>query len=103
MNVKLTSGIRLCGLLVLCLSLNSNAADTDEQVVVAEPPVVVGAATVAILKLQSDGLAAGQIQPISGDVATRSYKRYLDSFTRPIADSKDTTGSDAKPAASDIR
>lgn len=99
MNAKLTSGICLCGLVALSIALNCNAAEPEEQVVVSEPSVVVGATTLAILKMQSEGSAAGQLQPISGDVATRSYKRYLDSFTHPITDPKDMTGSESPMAS----
>lgn len=95
MSDKPTSGIYLCGLVVLCLSLDVSAAGNEKQ-----EQVVIGAATEAILKLQSDGSAAGQLQPVNGDVATRSYQRYLETFTRPIADSKETTGSLSTPYAS---
>ncbi|MDD5329934.1 MAG: DUF3613 domain-containing protein [Sulfuricella sp.] len=103
MNVKPISRIRLCGLAALCLSWSIPAANADEPAAVDEPPVVIGAVTEAILKLQGSGSDAGQMQPISGDVATRSYKRYLESFTRPIADSTETVGPEAKPATADSR
>lgn len=44
-----------------------------------------GEATRAWLELQTSGHAASQVErPMSGPVAERAYKRYLDSFTHPI-------------------
>lgn len=60
----------------------------------AEPPVAeapgavpaqeIGATTESLLSLQRSGLAAGQPQLVTGEVASRSYQRYLDSFKQPM-------------------
>lgn len=45
----------------------------------------VGDATAGLLALQREGSAASpQPRPITGDVAGRSYQRYLKSFEQPI-------------------
>ncbi|WP_434030217.1 DUF3613 domain-containing protein [[Pseudomonas] boreopolis] len=44
----------------------------------------IGDATRALLRLQAEGTYAGRSLPILGDQASRSYKRYLDSFDYPI-------------------
>ncbi|WP_295524144.1 DUF3613 domain-containing protein [uncultured Pseudacidovorax sp.] len=47
----------------------------------------VGAATQRLLALQRDGtLASATPRPIPGEVAHRSYERYLSSFNHPIPD-----------------
>ena len=48
-------------------------------------PARVGDATAGLLALQRDGTAASPVpRPIPGDVAGRSYQRYLKSFEQPI-------------------
>lgn len=59
----------------------------------AKPPLVVGAASEAVLAKQRQGDAAGALQPVSGEVATRSYKRYLDSFSKAMPEFNETIGS----------
>lgn len=59
----------------------------------------IGAATSALLELQRSGAAAGKAQPVSGDVASRSYQRYLEAFTQPLPESKDSAASSTKPSA----
>lgn len=85
------------GLLILCCTLGADAADNAAQ------PVAVGTATEAILKMQREGSAAGQAQPVSGEVASRAYKRYLDSFTQPIRESSPANGSTARLATTASR
>ncbi len=58
----------------------------------------IGATTANLLELQRSGLAAGKTQPIGGDVAARSYKRYLDSFERPIPETRDNASGNTAPA-----
>lgn len=96
MKAKATIGVAASCLLALCCSLGKAAADENK-------PVVIGATTEAILKMQRDGTAAGQSQPVTGDVATRSYKRYLDSFSRPMPESGPANNSAAKPVATGSR
>ena len=48
-------------------------------------PARVGDATAGLLALQRDGAAASPVpRPIPGEVAGRSYQRYLKSFEQPI-------------------
>lgn len=50
-----------------------------------EPGPLVGDATRTLLDLQRDGLYASPARrPIAGEVATLSYRRYLESFKQPI-------------------
>ena len=52
----------------------------------------IGAATHGLLALQRGGSAASATpRPIAGDVAGRSYQRYLKSFEHPIPQSYSTT------------
>lgn len=85
----------LCGLLALA-SISAGAAENpaDER-----PAIVIGAATEAILTLQRDGTAAGTLQPIRGDVASRSYQRYLDSYSRPMPEPGQGSGTQPKTTA----
>lgn len=78
----------LAGLWALAAPLAGHADDA--------PGVVVGAATERLLAMQRDGKAAGAPQPIAGEVATRSYHRYLDSFNKPIPEFNETVGSSTK-------
>lgn len=58
----------------------------------AGKPLVVGAATEAILARQRQGAEAGAPQPIAGEVAARSYKRYLDSYSKAMPEFNETIG-----------
>ncbi|RYX89638.1 MAG: DUF3613 domain-containing protein [Comamonadaceae bacterium] len=52
----------------------------------------VGDATRALLAHQADGVSASAVpRPIAGDVAQRSYERYLKSFEYPVPESFGTT------------
>lgn len=93
--MKVDRTIRSCAaaLLVLGCATGAGAADGEAR------PAAIGATTEAILKMQREGSAAGQPQPMSGEVASRSYKRYLDSFNRPMpAESASTNAGGARPA-----
>lgn len=84
MTTKMNILAIMTGLLV-ATPLTSIAED-------AEPPqdkqdkLVVGATTETVLTLQREGKAAGSSHPVAGDAATRSYKRYMDSFDKPMPD-----------------
>lgn len=97
MKVKRTPLACASALLALCCSFGVGAAENETQ------PVAIGSTTEAILKMQREGSAAGQAQPMSGEVASRAYKRYLESFTHPIPESGQTTGSSSRPATSGSR
>lgn len=61
--------------------LDETAAATDQ------PALPVGAATQRLLALQRGGtMASATPRPIPGEVAHRSYERYLNSFNHPIPD-----------------
>lgn len=66
-------------------------------------PLPAGARAAAVLELQRSGLAAGKMQPISGEVAGRSYQRYLDSFKEPMPSARDggSSPSTTEKSASD--
>ena len=62
-------------------ALDETAAATDQ------PALPVGAATQRLLALQRGGtMASTTPRPIPGEVAHRSYERYLNSFNHPIPD-----------------
>lgn len=84
-------------LLALSSSFGAGAAEQEAK------PVAVGAATEAILKMQREGTAAGQTQPIAGEVATRSYQRYLESFTQPIPQNNQPVTPGSKSAVTGSR
>lgn len=90
MKHKTKLHLPLCGLLAIA---GAHAAEPAP-----ETTIVIGAATESYLHLQRAGTAAGQAQPIRGDVASRSYQRYLESFTRPIPDPGEGAGNKPKPA-----
>lgn len=73
----------------LALPLVANAEEAIETAapvpVPAPTKIKIGAATDAILTLQRSGLAAGTAQPVQGEVAARSYQRYLDAYKQPSA------------------
>lgn len=86
--------ILLSGLLVLAGIASSGTLRADEN---KEKVQEIGATTSALLELQRSGMAAGKPQPVSGDVASRSYQRYLDGFTQPLPEPKENEAS-AKPS-----
>jgi hypothetical protein len=73
---------------------------TDEEVEFTDmPPLQVGDAASNLLAWQREGdIASSTPRPIAGDVARRSYERYLKSFEYPIPErlgSTVKTGSNA--------
>lgn len=84
-------------LLTLC-SLSALALAGNAQAESAEPAgkIAIGAATEAILATQREGQAAGSQPPYTGQEATRAYKRYLDSFSKPMPDFKEIIGTTGK-------
>lgn len=69
-------------------------------------PARVGDATAGLLALQRDGTAASPVaRPIAGEVAGRSYQRYLRSFDYPIPDrfGSSTSGGGASSSGSAAR
>ncbi|TCJ17971.1 DUF3613 domain-containing protein [Parasulfuritortus cantonensis] len=85
------------GLLLSSLLL-SGPAGAEEQAAQTNGPaaIVIGGSTERMLELQREGSAAGTLNPVSGDVASASYKRYLESFDKPMPDFKDTVASSTK-------
>lgn len=69
-----------CGLLLSPAFAADEAAPAPAAVA---PKIEIGATTDALLGLQRSGLAAGQLQAVQGEVASRNYQRYLDSFKKP--------------------
>jgi hypothetical protein len=56
------------------------------------PPLQVGDAATGLLAWQRDGaIASPTARPIAGDVARRSYERYLKSFEYPIPERLNST------------
>jgi hypothetical protein len=56
------------------------------------PPLQVGDAATSLLAWQRDGgIASPTPRPIAGDVARRSYERYLKSFEYPIPERLNST------------
>lgn len=56
------------------------------------PPLQVGDAATSLLAWQRDGaIASPTARPIAGDVARRSYERYLKSFEYPIPERLNST------------
>jgi len=66
-------------LLALCASLAQAQAEAP-----AAAPARVGDDTRVWLQLQGSGIAAAPERPMSGEVADKVYKRYVESFARPI-------------------
>lgn len=88
MNALLNSRIFL-GLLVLTVFSGAALAEVvTENSESSESQFPAGGRAAAVLELQRSGLAAGKVQPLSGEVAGRSYKRYLDSFNQPMPSPK---------------
>jgi len=74
--------------LVSSLALLAGAALTAPVTAATD----VGAATTSLLALQASGRVATLVaQPISGEVANRSYTRYLKSFEFPIPEKLGST------------
>lgn len=86
----------LCAGLLCCATLH---AEPGQESPASGKAPEIGATTANLLELQRSGLAAGKTQPIGGDVAGRSYKRYLDSFERPIPEGRDGAAPAPTPAA----
>lgn len=99
MNNKQAILVTLSGLAALSVSIGTRAAGAEEW----PAPIVIGAATEVILGMQREGAFAGQLQPISGEVAARSYQRYLESFTRQIPQFNKDADSTLKSAGSGSR
>ncbi|NTV95324.1 MAG: DUF3613 domain-containing protein [Thiobacillus sp.] len=78
----------LTGLCTLAVPLSGHAEEAKKM--------VVGASTENILAMQREGNSAGAPQPVAGEVATRSYHRYLDSFSKPMPEFKETVKSSTK-------
>lgn len=76
--------------LLCCTSVH---AESGQEAQASGKAPEIGATTANLLELQRSGLAAGKAQPIGGDVAGRSYKRYLDSFQRPMPEGRDGAAS----------
>lgn len=98
-------------LLALCLgglacAARSAELDAAAPVMAATEPAprAVGDATSQLLALQRSGAAASPVpRPITGDVAARSYQRYLKSFEHPIPERFDTTVGTGSGAGSGTR
>jgi hypothetical protein len=78
----------LSGIWTLLPALPGHAEDTPP----AKPTIVVGASSEAILAQQREGKTAGAAQPMTGEVAARSYQRYLESYNKPMPDFKEAAG-----------
>lgn len=81
----------------VAIAVPAIAATTTPDVPVDDPlatsPRRVGDATTGLLALQRSGRVATPVaQPISGEVASRSYQRYLKSFEHPIPEKLGVTG-----------
>jgi hypothetical protein len=83
---------RIPMLALMCVCLGPGAAaggstGSDLPPALDSPAVStrVGAATSSLLAMQRGGVAASSVpRPVSGEIATRSYQRYLKSFDHPI-------------------
>jgi len=94
MATKAYGPIACCAVCALFLAYSVIADDAGPK------PMVVGSVTEAILTLQREGTLAGTLQPISGEVAARSYQRYLGGFAKPIPEFNETAGLVSKPETS---
>lgn len=97
MNNKQAILMTLCGMAISAVCIGTRAAEESPA------PIVIGEATEGILAMQREGAHAGLPQPVSGEVATRSYQRYLKSFTQPIPQFKKDADSTLKSADSGSR
>lgn len=97
MKPKLSFAPGLAGALAVVFSCSAFAGDEGQ------PRTVIGEATEAYLQMQRDGASAGRAQPVTGEVASRSYQRYLNSFDEPMPQTKSgsgsTSSSNSKPAS----
>ncbi|MDD4880913.1 MAG: DUF3613 domain-containing protein [Gallionellaceae bacterium] len=84
------------GLCALSAALPGYADDAAAQPEPQVQPIVIGATTENLLKMQREGTSAANLQPISGEVASLSYRRYLDSFAKPMPEFKETVASSTK-------
>lgn len=55
-------------------------------VALADSVTDIGDTTLKVLEQQRTGVGAVENRPMLKDVATRTYDRYLESFTHPIPD-----------------
>jgi predicted component of type VI protein secretion system len=51
----------------------------------------IGDTTRSVLRMQAQGTHAGRALPMLGETASRSYQRYLESFSHPIPEFFETT------------
>lgn len=73
--------------LLLLGTFASATASAQTPAATEESALPVGTATQRLLALQRGGtLASATPRPIPGEVAHRSYERYLNSFNHPIPD-----------------
>lgn len=74
-------------IIVLCLTAlavpAAGAADAQDTAM-NRPSDAVGGGTRTWLELQRSGASAAPARSVSGVVASRMYKRYLDSFQHPL-------------------
>lgn len=83
--------LTLCGLAALCLATGAQAESAETA-----GKIAIGAATESILAAQREGHTAGSQPPYTGQMATRAYKRYLDSFSKPMPEFKEIIGTGSK-------
>lgn len=83
--------LTLCFVLSIGLPAAASAEDNP-----AQAAIVIGSVTESILDRQRQGNEAGVQLPVSGEVATRTYKRYLDSYNNPMPLFNQTVGSSLK-------
>lgn len=77
-------GAVLCVACALSVFTGAAWAQTADSTA-AQAPVRVGVQSEQWLQLQTSGQQASDLeQTLEGDVASRVYQRYLDSFTHPI-------------------
>jgi hypothetical protein len=77
----------LCITLFLWIGSPLSATATEAEAGSSERgQAAVGTRTTQWLDIQRDGRAAGNLLPILGAEAGLSYRRYINSFTKPIPD-----------------
>lgn len=84
------------GLCALSASLPGYTEDAAAQPDQQMKPIVIGSTTENLLQMQREGTSAASLQAISGEVASLSYRRYLDSFAKPMPEFKETVASSTK-------
>lgn len=81
-------GLGLTGLLLIVGQISPPAAaavsDGTAQATVKNRRHEIGETTHQLLELQASGRAGAPVQPMTGDEAAASYKRFIDSFSHPI-------------------